>query len=375
MDQHILVVAKWPLGGIRTYMRYMFCHFPDQIKITLIATSTQEDKAIKSDVKTYRATLRLIKVCGTIEFAKAVHDELISNKYDLILSQGFVSAVAVYAANLMHRVPHILTIHGIVEPQYLGGRLGVFKRYFLGWILSRVTVLYGVSNDILEHLYNEFPRLRTIGPQRLVILNGIEPDTFSQLPEQPLNLRTMLGLGDSTFLFGFFGRFMPQKGFDLLIEAVERLLIDPRDFNFAVVAVGSGDYIREYQATIKIKRLEPYFYFLPFQPMVHHLYPQVDTVVMPSRWEACPLLPMEVLCMGTPLIASKCIGTREIIDSTPTIVIEEENLAQLVDSMRDCMSDNRRETFQFYSAEARRRFDVARSAQELVQFIQRMSGN
>jgi glycosyltransferase involved in cell wall biosynthesis len=159
-----------------------------------------------------------------------------------------------------------------------------------------------------------------------------------------------------------------------LIDAVEQLRTEHPEANIAVVAVGSGDYVREYQASIRNKQLESYFYFLPFQPLVHHLYPQVDVVVMPSRWEACPLLPMEVLSMGTPLMASNCIGTREIIADTPTFVIEEENLGQLVDRMSDCMLNNRLESFQAFRTEALKRFDVASSTQRLVQFIQTMPG-
>lgn len=372
MGINILVVARWPLGGIRTYMRYMFSHFPADYSLTLLAASTQEDKALEDDVRAYGALLRLVAVKGTAGFAAAVRKELGSKRYDLILSQGFVSAVAVYLANIVYRVPHILTIHGIVEPQYLSGRLGFLKRRFLGWVLSQLTVLYGVSADILQHLYEEFPRLRTNGPQPLVILNGVEPGMFDLLPEQPLDLRAQLGIADRTFLFGFFGRFMPQKGFDLLIEAVERLRTELPETDVTVVAVGSGDYIREYQATIRNKRLGPYFHFLPFQPLVHHLYPQVDAVVMPSRWEACPLLPMEVLCMGTPLIASDCIGTREVVADTPVFLIKAENSTQLFDSMSRCLQDNRIESFQAYRAEARRRYDVASSAQKLVQFMQSM---
>ncbi|QSV45039.1 glycosyltransferase family 4 protein [Geobacter benzoatilyticus] len=356
-------------------MRYMFGHFPAEFRLTLLAASTQEDAALKDDVKTYEAALSLVKPGGTIHFARAVHGELCRQKYDVILSQGFVSAVSVYLANLAHKVPHIVTIHGIVEPQYLSGRFGSFKRWFLGWLLSRVSVLYGVSNDILEHLYNEFPRLRNNGPQPLVILNGIEPDTFDLLPKEPLDLRAKLGIDGSTFLFGFFGRFMPQKGFDLLIEAVNKLRVAQQNRKFVVVAVGSGDYIREYQETIKSKGLEPYFHFLPFQPMVHHLYPQVDTVVMPSRWEACPLLPMEVLCMGTPLIAANCIGTREIINDTPTFVIEENNLKQLIEMMLACMQDNMPDNFQAYQIEARKRFNVATAAKKLVLFLNDMPGH
>lgn len=369
VDVNVLIVVRWPLGGIRTYMRYMFNHFPAEFRLAVLAASTQEDKALEDDVRTYGASLHLVAVKGTAGFAAAIRRELGNKRYDLILSQGFVSAVAVYLANVMCRVPHILTIHGIVEPQYLTGRFGFLKRRFLGWVLSQVTVLYGVSNDILEHLYHEFPRLRTNGPQSLVILNGIEPDMFDLLPEQPLDLRVQLGIADTTFLFGFFGRFMPQKGFDLLIEAVDQLRTKHPEANIAVIAVGSGDYIREYQASVRNKQLEPYFHFLPFQPLVHHLYPQVDVVVMPSRWEASGLLAMEALCSATPLITSDCIGLRETTSGTPAYVFQSENIAQLLATMEECLQNGARGIFQEFANEARSRFDVAHSSRQLAEAI------
>jgi glycosyltransferase involved in cell wall biosynthesis len=376
-NYNILIVVRWPLGGIRTYMRYMFAKFPSNYRLTILAESTQEDVALVKDIEMYHATLLLIRTGGTQNFIKAVYRELRNNNYNLILSQGFVSAVAVYLAQfiLFEKVPHILTIHGILEPKYLKGGFALVKRWVLGRALSSVSVLYGVSEDILEHLYQVFPKLRSNGPKPLIILNGIEPSIFELQSLQPFNLREQLGIDSSIFLFGFFGRFMPQKGFDLLISAVERLSIEKIGNKFAVVAIGSGDYIREYQSIIKAKGIESIFHFLPFQPMVHCLYPQVDAVVIPSRWEACPLLPMEVLCMGSPLIASDCLGLREITVDTPTLIFKAENLEHLIERMHGCFKDNKRLVFKNYSNEARKRFDVAKSSEILIMFIeQQLSG-
>lgn len=165
---------------------------------------------------------------------------------------------------------------------------------------------------------------------------------------------------------------MPQKGFDLIIEAIDAIKKKLPHLEFAVVAVGSGDYLEFYKTTIREKGLDSFFYFLPFRPMVHHLYPQVDVVVMPSRWEAGPLLPMEVLCMGTPLIASCCIGTREIVAGTPTIFIPPENLEKLIETMVGCFKNVNRIAFDEFVPVACKRFDVACSARQLVYFVDQL---
>ena len=368
----ILVVVRWPLGGIRTYMRYMFFHFPLNFSVTVLAASTQEDAALIKDVKKYGAGLLLVQATSTRIFALETFKELRRNKYDIIFSQGFLSAVAVYMANLFSRIPHILTIHGIVEPQYFIGQFSALKRVILARMLSGVTVLYGVSNDILEHLYEQFPQLKENSPRAIVIPNGIVPDEFDQPPVDLVNLREKLGIDASAFLFGFFGRFMPQKGFDLLIDAIDVLRQQDVVRYFAVVAVGSGDYLREYQAAIHEKGLERFFHFLPFQPQVHHLYSQVDAVVIPSRWEACPLLPMEVFCMGAPVIASNCMGLREVVADTPAMIFPSENLSSLVNLMLGIMQDTKAIKYQQFVSVARVRYDVAKSAAELVQFIKNL---
>lgn len=368
-QKHILVVARWPLGGIRTYMRYVFCHFPSHYQLTLLASSTHEDAALIKDCQKYKARLHIIKDADTKGLVTAVFRELRSNKYDVILSQGFISVVAVFIPNLFFRVSHILTIHGIAEPKYFSGCFGRLKRSFISKILAGTTVLYAVSNDILLHLYEQFPNLRRKDQRAIVIPNGIELCELGQHPVAPLDLRAMFKLDDATLLFGFFGRFMQQKGFDLVIEAVDMLRQQGNMQPFAVVAVGSGDYLSSYQKKIRELDLDRFFFFLPFQSQVHHLYPQMTAIVMPSRWEASGLLAMEVLCIGIPIIASDCIGLRETTKETPAKVFPSENVSALADVMRDCMVNKPLREFQLFAPQARARFDVAESTEKLVNLI------
>lgn len=370
----ILIVARWPLGGIRTYMTYMFSQLPPFYRLTVLAASTHEDHALAKDCLKFNAELIIIQTTTTGAFALELFRDLRANSYDVILSQGFISSVAAYMANFCFSVPHVVTIHGIVESKYLSGTSGFLKRSMLGWILSKMTVLYAVSNDILEHLYDQFPHLKTSGQQAIVIENGIDLEVLEQVPPEPLNLRKNLGIDQATVLFGFLGRFMQQKGFDLIIEAVDILKQQDLGSRFAVVAIGTGDYLREYRSAIQQKGLEEYFYFLPFQSQVHHLYPQIDIVVMPSRWEASGLLAMETLSMGTPLIASNCIGLRETVQSTPAKVFPSEDVNMLAEVMRDSMQDNPVEEFRRFIPAARARYDIRKSTERFVRLIESMPG-
>src|SRR6185295_2308629 len=137
-----------------------------------------------------------------------------------------------------------------------------------------------------------------------VIRNGIPVDALDQQGKIDLPERT----GD-TILFGFFGRFMPQKGFDDLIDAVEILSRDPEcQGKFKVLAVNDGSFVREYRNEIARRGLSGAFVFKGFVPDASALMKDLDGVVMPSLWEACGLVAMEALAAGCPLIATTCDG-------------------------------------------------------------------
>ena len=76
--------------------------------------------------------------------------------------------------------------------------------------------------------------------------------------------------------------------------------------------------------------------------------------------------------MGTPVIASDCIGLQETVANTPAMMFSSENVNDLVKLMFACMKSNSLEVFQHFIPSARARYDIAKSAQKLVAFIEGM---
>jgi glycosyltransferase involved in cell wall biosynthesis len=179
-------------------------------------------------------------------------------------------------------------------------------------------------------------------------------------------LRKKLGISDTTFLIGFLGRFMPQKGFEYLIEAMDMLVKRHHgSLDIRVLAVGSGDYLEAYKKRVAGKGLANRFVFVPFQPDVAPVYDAADVIVMPSVWEAFGLQAAEALCMGRPIIASDCIGLREAIKDTPAIVVPTGNAAAIADSVSRLILEPPSLLFHDFREEARKRFDVRKTSSEL----------
>jgi len=161
---------------------------------------------------------------------------------------------------------------------------------------------------------------------------------------------------------------MPEKGFEKLIDAVEilsedQLIID----KIKILVVNDGAYIREYKALIERRKLSKYFMFHGFIPDIRRILEGIDALVIPSLWEAYGLIAAEALLVNCPIIASECIGLREVISNTPAIKFKTADAQSLANAMRfyiDNIAEIRAKT-ESYLPTARERYDSRKTAAKL----------
>jgi glycosyltransferase involved in cell wall biosynthesis len=355
---NILLVIRWPVGGIRTFIRYVYQNFDQGLySITIVAPDLPEMEVLTADLA--GLSVRYVKVSADpsiIELTMAIARLVFSNYYDIIHSHGFTSAMCAALPAFAKRVPHILTSHDVLNNKQFKGTRGLLRKIGMGLMLATINTIHSVSYDAHENLCKYFPFLGH-NSKCIVIQNGIEVKRF--VNAEPRNLREELELAEDAFLVAFFGRFMSQKGFRYLVEAMEKIVGEvPLTKNPIVVAFGEGGYIREEKAGIKKKGLEGCFRFLPFTSNVASSIKGVDVVVMPSLWEACPLLPMETLVCGVPLIGTNCIGLREILQGTPAVVVEPGDGVALSIAIEAEILQSSKAIFESFKDQAMDRFNV-----------------
>lgn len=124
---------------------------------------------------------------------------------------------------------------------------------------------------------------------------------YCELLKLPVPERT-----EGPLRIGAFGRFHPQKGFDLLIESMASIPTDIAELTLA----GHGPEA----ARLKAMALNlPHVQIAkPFSSPEAFLS-AVDVVAVPSRWEAFGLVGTEARAAGRPLIAASVDGLRDQI--------------------------------------------------------------
>ena len=375
----LLTVIRHPVGGIRTYLKHTYGNLnKDRYRFTILTVEDEEGRLIEDDLKDL--SMEVIRTRGQwriLELIWKVFRLCSLRRVDVIHSQGLTAGVLALIGNCFRTVPHIVTSHDVLRAEQFMGWTGAPKRQFLGLVLRRADAIHCVSEDVRRNLIEFLPALAKQEAKCVVITNGVSVRRILDgTTDQRRALRQELGLSQETVIFGFFGRFMPQKGFASLIDAIEVLAGDrngPREFK--VLAVNDGAFVREYKALIRERGLAEYFLFYGFAPEIDRMLLGVDAMVMPSFWEACPLLPMEAFVLGCPVIASECIGLREVVRDTPAVKVARGDHHCLAKSLAEVIKDRehfKRSAMEFIPV-ARSRFDVRRSSAQLDAALRRLS--
>ncbi|MGY2066257.1 glycosyltransferase family 4 protein [Blastococcus sp. SYSU DS0619] len=132
-------------------------------------------------------------------------------------------------------------------------------------------------------------------------------------------VRAELGLVDDRALVVAIGRLHPQKGYDVLLDAVARWSTDQRLRPAPLVVVaGDGPLHDELAGRIRTESLP--VTLLGRRDDVADLLAAADLCVLPSRWEARSLTAQEALRAGVPLVATRTGGLPELLGDAAELV-------------------------------------------------------
>jgi glycosyltransferase involved in cell wall biosynthesis len=368
--RRVLVVVRWPVGGIRTHILY---NYPTLKNLGYEFTFVAPDDETLQDFEDSLTTLGRVQCIGVPVKGKkcglwrAVRRQLKTRHYDLVHSHGVTAAVHSSVANLGLRYPHVATLHDVFRPCHFAGLAGALKRHALAYLLKQVDALVPVSDDVRQNLFDYLPALTRRENSIITILNGIGPGAATNSASAECHdLRHRLRLHDDVRIIGFLGRFMEQKGFLPLLRAVRQIADRGAAVPFHLAALGSGDYRNEYTAAVRRLGIERHVTILDFTPDVRPVLAALNLLVIPSLWEASSLLAMEAMTAGVPVLGTDCIGLREVLRDTPARTVPAGDVGALAAAITAALETPWADEAEAYAPTARVRFDNAPSARKLA---------
>ena len=199
------------------------------------------------------------------------------------------------------------------------------------WLISKADGLITTSNAAAAYL----PRKPDI-----IISHGIDSERYAP-PASKTEAWHALGL-PGEFGIGIFGRVRPQKGVDLLVDAMIRVIQGHPEFKGTVVIVGETthkyeSYLNSLKKRIHNAGLSERFVFLGRQPFerIPDLFRGMSLVAALSRNEGFGLTVLEAMASGSAVLASRAGAWADIIEPNFGRLIACDNLQQTTTAIEE----------------------------------------
>ena len=270
-------------------------------------------------VKVYRVSNYIINPNNFIDWimqlnfnmvAKATELMLEGEKFDCIHAHDWLVAYAAKTLKHSLKVPLIATIHA-TEAGRNGGIHDETQRYINDseWLLTYEASEVVVNSNFMK---GDLQRLFGLPFEKInVIPNGINTTAFNGI-DRDYDFRRQYA-SDNEKIILFMGRLVFEKGVQVLIDAMPKILSRYNDAK--LIIAGKGGMLDELRRQVEFLGIAHKVYFTGYlnAKQVTKMYKCADVSVFPSTYEPFGIVALEAMLAGVPTVVSDIGGLNEIV--------------------------------------------------------------
>lgn len=197
------------------------------------------------------------------------------------------------ATSLHRRPPVVVTVHNLVLTEVAGPAAWPLQR--LEALLPRVADATVATSAEVARRFAGAP-----GADRIAVVPPAWPPPRARRPTGEVRAELGLGAGDDLLVTA--ARLHPQKGLDVLLDAVA--LLRRRWPGIRCAVVGEGPLEASLRRRVDELGLAGEVVLTGARDDVADLLAAADVVVIPSRWESGPLVLFEALALCRPVVST-----------------------------------------------------------------------
>lgn len=191
---------------------------------------------------------------------------------------------------------------------------------------------------VSEHTSENLIHYEKISPNKvLTIENGIDGTRF-EITIDKQKKRRELGLRDTGPVIGLGVRLAEQKGITYMLQAMPQVIkVFP---DVTLIIAGDGELKEELQREVRQLNIEQNVCFVGARLDIPELLQLFDVYVLPSLWEGMPMVLLEAMAAGCPVVATDVGGVPKVIDRGESgLLVKSRNPVQLGTAVVRLLSD------------------------------------
>jgi glycosyltransferase involved in cell wall biosynthesis len=344
------------IGGIQTVIRSFIKYAPDEFNIRLVG--------IEDDPKASMGVWKEAEFEGkTIQFLPlfAIPDDNVRGlipttiKYTAALLGHCYTSDFVHFHRLEPTVASLrwagektLFIHNDIRKQMTatGNKKAILWRRFPGvyFAMERTLVqqfdqIFSCNSESAAWYQQQYPLLadRVSFLKNTVDNKIFYPWSAEECERARRELTQKLGIDEESRFILFAGRLHPQKDPVLLVQSIAAL-DNPKAH---LLIAGEGELRDDIQAEVARLGLSKQVTMLgPMaQKELSQLHRISDVFVLTSSYEGLPLVVLEALACGTPVVTTRCGETPNLLSVSSGVVAQERSPAAIAEALRRILSN------------------------------------
>ncbi len=263
--------------------------------------------------------IQLLNAATEVRVRELLEDWRVTGEPTIFHAHDWLSLDSARSLKYEYKLPMVATVHATEWGRHGGINNDVSKyiheqEYWLTYEAWRVIVC---SEFMREQVAQQFD----VPTDKVdVIYNGINPEKFEfeWTEEERDAWRSKLATPDEKIVM-FVGRFVREKGIQVLLNAANVVLAEEPNTKFLIVGGGNREQLEKF---VHWAGLESKVLFTGFMAnrSLHQLYRCADVAVFPSLYEPFGIVALEGMAAGAAVVSSDAGGLTEVVlhDKTGT---------------------------------------------------------
>jgi glycosyltransferase involved in cell wall biosynthesis len=235
-------------------------------------------------------------------------------------------------------IPVVTTVHGFTGTDWKNRFYERLQRR----VYRRFDAVVAVSRPIAEWLARD-----GVPPARIHLVPNAWAPGAAALSRA--DARRALGVPEAGCQIGWVGRFSPEKGPDVMVQALARLA----DLPVTAVMVGVGSQLASVRAEAASLGVAARIVWPGIVPDAAGLFPAFDVFVLSSRTEGTPIVLFEAMAAGVPVVATRVGGVPDVVGDAEAVLVPSDDPQALAAAIRGVVENPKQAGAR--AAEARRR--------------------
>lgn len=252
-----------------------------------------------------------------------------AEKCDLLHSHGYKGNILLgLLPRPLRKIPMVSSLHGYTSTG------GLTRMRMYEW-LDSLSLRFIDRVVLVDSAMREHPRLSKLPVRFTVVRNGIPNQRIAENKKLDSDIVNFCSSG---FVIGAIGRLSREKGYDVLLRAFQMATGQRSDLR--LIIIGEGGERAKLEKMIEKFCFSETVMLAGFRADAKKYLSLMDTLVLSSFTEGLPLVALEGLQAGVPIVASRVGGLPELLeDGKAGIVIEKGNAEILSEAIIKIVED------------------------------------